>query len=224
MFVEIGRTRTKIGASATDIKKLRMEFDQNHALVLPNLIEPSLLSHLQDQIAQIEFTPRNQKGFEGSELTADLYDPLLILLHFLITEPSFLNLLGEITGLPKLQTFSGRFYRTQMNETTSNQQYLGWHDDFVFGRLLAFSLNLGADETTGGELELRHKTTQKTLARIPGLPSGHASLIRIGEDLEHCVRPLGPGGMRTRYAGWFYGETSDFNLRHILSSSERNDL
>jgi len=192
---------TRAGAEFTgrpaDIDRLRQQFDREHCIRLPGLLEPGLLQQVLDGIEHSSFSPRTHKDI-GEELC--LQNPGTIgLLTFLANDPRFFHIVQQTTGCGPIGCFAGRVYRM----IPHSGHYDSWHDDLGDHRLVAMSLNLSSKVYAGGVLQIRKCATGQIVHAVPNTGLGDAILFRLSRELDHCVTEIDGAAPKTAFAGWF---------------------
>ena len=82
--------------SATDLRALRAEFQRNHYIILPKLIEQDLFATIMNRL---DFAPAGQGEDDGITAQTAIVDPLTYnLFAFLLGIPEFHRLVQRITG------------------------------------------------------------------------------------------------------------------------------
>ena len=192
---------------------LRDRFTTQHCVVLENLLEPALLSEIQQHVGRARWTLSTFEGsdhdqiFSGTEFTLD--EPVTCkLLSFLLNNPEFLKIIRTITGYPEISEFSGRVYRMEPGP----QHHLSWHNDIDVEekRKVGFSMNLSTNIFHGGTFELRDRLTLAPLAQVNNTGFGDALLFRISSGLQHRVTAVVDSVPKTACAGWFRATGKNF--------------
>jgi hypothetical protein len=176
---------------------MRATFDRDHYVILPKLFEPALLDELTQRVESSRFVPRGHKDV-GLEFCMDDEITAAALLFF-PNSPSFLRLIEQITGNPRLGEFKGRVYRM----TSSDGHYDLWHDDCVRQRVATMSVNLSREAYAGGALQMRYHDSNEILHEVHNTGFGDALLFRISENLTHRVQGVVGEVPKTAFAGWF---------------------
>ena len=112
-------------ASEADLNRLRAEFDHEHSVVLPALLEPALLRRALHEIEGATFEEHVDDGI-GSELRMR-DNRASHLLDFLVNDPGLFALIERIAGCGRVGSFIGRVYRALPNSS----HFDNWHDDLV---------------------------------------------------------------------------------------------
>jgi hypothetical protein len=210
---------TKSGAvysgSATDLARLRREFDRQHCSRLPRLLEHSLLALVQQQLEQATFEERRHKGV-GVELCMQ-QNVAAGLLHFLANDPALFKLVRELTGCGPIGCFTGRVYRI----FPESGHYDNWHKDTIEQRMIAMSINLSTEVYSGGLLQLRHTSSEQILYQIANTGPGDAIIFRLAEDLYHRVTSVQGTAAKTAFAGWFRSQPQFLPLPSLAVRQKR---
>jgi hypothetical protein len=204
-LIQLTRSGVVFSGSAADLHVLRMQFQRDHYIILPKLVEPGLLSTILGRIESVPASPRKNDGIV-SQTTIE--DPLTYsLFSFLLNIPEFQRLVQRITGCRKIANFTGRIYR--LNPKTGDQ--IRWHTDVCDHRSVTFSLNLTPQEYRGGTLQVRYRHSEEILHEIRNTGLGDALLLRVANKLCHRVLPIEGDIPRTALAGWFRWEKESVN-------------
>jgi hypothetical protein len=190
-----------------DVEQLRLEFREKHCVLLPMLLEPSLLDFLLQRLSQAQWRDMKHEGI-GTEVVSD-DPPALSLLHFLANRPAFLDAVGQISGCGGVTWFGGRVYRFIPN----SGHHDSWHDDNMEGRQVGMSINLSERGYDGGVFELRERQSKRILIRVANTGLGDATLFRISRDLKHQVTEVTGEMPKTAFAGWFQSGKQDLLSR-----------
>ena len=137
-MIQLTRKGFVFSGSAADLRALRAQFQRDHYIILPKLIEPDLFA---TTLKRIESAPSVQKEYDGITAQSLIDDPLIYnLLLFLVSAREFQRLVQCITGCRRIADFQGRIYR--LNPTTGDR--IVWHTEVCDHRMVTFSLNLTA--------------------------------------------------------------------------------
>jgi 2OG-Fe(II) oxygenase superfamily len=199
--------RSEVVADRQDIERFKIEFQEKQCVLLPKLLEPSLLDFLLDRLERGPWRDQIHSGI-GVELTLE-DAPARVLLHFVANAPAFLKTVQEITGCGPLSQFGGRVYRFIPN----SGHYDSWHNDDGNGRLVAMSLNLSLRGYEGGVFQLRDWESKRILVEIANTGWGDATLFRISTKLDHRVTEVTGEKSKTAFAGWFKSGPNPFTER-----------
>jgi 2OG-Fe(II) oxygenase superfamily len=209
-LIQLTRQGAVFSGSAADLQALRAQFQRDHYLILPKLIEPDLLATI---LKRMESAPSVQKEYDGVVAESVIDDPLTYnLFLFLVSMPEFQRLVQRITGCRRIADFQGRIYR--LNPATGER--IVWHTDVYDHRMVTFSLNLTAQEYRGGTLQIRYRGSEKILHEVRNTGLGDALLLRVSKKLFHRVLPVEGDVPRTALAGWFRWEKGNVNFHDAL--------
>jgi hypothetical protein len=209
--VQLTRSGLTVSSSAEDLRRLRTQFDRQHCIQLPSLLEADVLGFIQQQIHQAGFFDKTHKNI-GTELCMTA-NAGLNLLYFLSNDGRFFQLVRQLTGCDHIGAFTGRVYRM----VPGTGHYDSWHSDCVAHRMIGMSVNLSLAIYTGGVFQLRARHSTEILTEAPNTGPGDAILFRIADHLEHQVTSVSGTIPKTAFAGWFVS-APDF-----LSLLSRND-
>jgi O-antigen ligase len=183
--------------STDDVARLRTDYSRHQCILLRQLVEPGLLDNIQRRIDQSEFRPFVQEGI-GHD--SDLVDRFTVqILAFLTNDPSFLQMVREITGCAEIDVFDGRVYRMDPALPVSDS----WHDDWCENRIVGMSLNLSRPAFEGGVFQLRDRRSNQMLHEVANTGSGDAIIFRLAADLQHRNTEMTGSVPKTAFAGWF---------------------
>jgi hypothetical protein len=220
-MIQLTSTGPVFPASSRDMEKLSGEFDRQRYVKLPALITSGLLQTIQVRIEHAVFEPLTH-GKIGTELclTEDL---CVDLLHFLTNTPDFYEFVEHVSGCRPIHSFLGRIYRM----IPGAGHFDSWHDDLGEPgrpRLLAMSINLSREVYSGGELQIRERTSEKVVSEIANTGLGDAIVFRIDKSLEHRLTDVRGTAPKTAFAGWFEpGPSLHEILRAALPSAKSSD-
>lgn len=206
-MIQIGRNGKVL---VTDIEKLRSEFASQSCVLLPQLIEPSLLEHLRRQVA----TARLVTKFEGDDnerfgkvLFVPQTEPALFVFKLLMNNRRLFQAIEEITQCLPIGNFFGRLH----SSVPGGNHHIAWHGDNADHRLLGLTVDLSTADYEGGVFQLRQKTSEAIICEVPRRQSGDAFVFRISPDLQHRLTVIESGGPRTVGVGWFRAQP-DFGV------------
>jgi 2OG-Fe(II) oxygenase superfamily len=185
------------------IAELRDEFREKHCVRLPQLLEPSLVSYLQQRLKSGSWQTKVHAGIGEEYVLKDV--PALNLLFFLANTADFRGLIEELTGCGPLRRFQGRVYRM----IAGSGHYDSWHSDEHQSRLIGMSVNLSPDYR-GGLFLLRERQSGRRLREIANTGLGDALIFRISSELEHRISDVEGEEPKTAFAGWFSSDGSEF--------------
>ncbi len=196
-------TQTAVLSDPADIPRLAEEFAGTGCARLPGFLAQPLLGHLLEWLEATQFEQRNEVGHAGvfgTTLFAPETERSLFLLHFILNRPELYDIVGKVAGCPKIGNFMGRLHRT----VGGTDQHIDWHRDAVEARTLGITINLSAEEYTGGIFQLRDPA-QKIRAEVGRAAPGDAYLFRIDQEWQHRLTRV-ESGRRTVGVGWFRTE------------------
>ncbi len=157
---QLTRKGVVFSGSAADLRAMRAQFQRDHYIILPKLIEPDLLATI---LKRIESAPSVQKEDDGVVAESIIDDPHTYnLFLFLLNTPEFQRLVQRITGCHRIADFQGPIYR--LNSTTGDR--IVWHKDVYDHRMVTFSLNLTAQEYCSGTLRIRYRSSDEILHEV----------------------------------------------------------
>lgn len=214
-LIQLSRNGVDLSGSAADLRALRAQFQRDHFIILPKLIEPGLLATI---LQRIESAPSVAAENDGIIQQTVIDDPLTYhLLEFLVNIPEFQRLVQRITGCRRIADFQGRIYR--LNPATGER--IVWHTDVYDHRMITFSLNLTPQKYRGGTLQIRRRESRKILHEVRNTGLGDALLMRVARNLSHRVLPVEGHVPRTAMAGWFRWEKGNVNFHESLREASR---
>jgi len=215
-LIQLTRQGAIFSGSASDLHALRAQFQRDHYLILPKLIEPVLLATI---LKRIESAPIVPKEYDGIIAQSVIDDPLAYnLLLFLVSIPEFQRLVQRITGCRRIADFQGRIYR--LNPNTDDR--IVWHTDVYAHRMVTFSLNLTTQEYRGGTLQIRSQSSKEILHEVHNTGLGDALLMPVTKKLSHRVLPVEGDIPRTAMAGWFRWELGNVNFHDALRQTSQH--
>jgi len=216
MTFQITRTGITFPNKAIALKRLREEFDHKHYVRLPQMLDVSLLEHLQTGLAQGSFRPIVYEDVHMSERLM-LKNPAVALLLFLANDRSLLTVIQEIAGCARLGSFMGRVYTLKPGEGLEES----WHSDFREGRLIGMTVNLSPEPFQGGILQIRERDSKKIISEVANTGFGDGVIFRIGESLEHQNTVLEGAVPKLAFAGWFRQKPEFFPaFKEMISGSK----
>jgi hypothetical protein len=207
-MIRLTRTGLTLLATPAELQSARGAWSRVHHVTLPDLLDPALFAMIARGLEQTPFVERTHKGI-GTELCAG-GGRVLGVLQFLTNDPRLFAMVGELTGAGPIGCFEGRVYR----QVPGTDHHDSWHDDVSGTRIVALSINLGAEPYQGGVLQIRERASGRVVAEVENTRPGGGVLFRIAEHLQHRITPVTGGIAKTAYAGWFR-EQPDF--RDVLA-------
>lgn len=197
---------------SAEATRLAADFDDQHCVRLPRLLEPRLLEILQQRIDRHDAWKPHVHRLVHGESTELVFgdDATLGLLSALFNDPAVFRDVRAITGCDPIAAFQGRIYR--MDPGTHHDV---WHTDANGNYMVALSLNLTREPFEGGELRLRERAGGRLRAQVANTGPGDAIVFRIDGALEHVVGPVTGRTPKVAWAGWFQRETWIPELRRL---------
>jgi 2OG-Fe(II) oxygenase superfamily len=196
-MIQLTRQGVVFMGSPADLRGLRAQFQRDHYIILPKLIEPDLLGTILKRVESAPFTKQEYNGIVAQSVIDDQVTYSLLL--FLANIPEFHRLVQRITGCRRISDFQGRVYR--LNPSTDDR--IVWHTDVCDHRMVTLSLNLTTPEYRGGTLQIRYRGSTEILHEVRNTGLGDALLMRVAKKLTHRVLPVEGDVARTALAGWF---------------------
>jgi hypothetical protein len=201
-MIRLTGSGTSVSATAEELDSLREQFQAQHCIRLPQLLDATLLRVIQRQIETAEFYERvHEDGGVPPPVDSCMRENSAShALHLVVNEPKFRGFVEQVTGCGRTGCFFGSVYRLVPGHT----HYDSWHSDMVEGRMLAMSINLSTDVYRGGVLEIRDWESGHVSHGVANTGFGDAIIFRIARHLKHRVSPVEGTVPRTAFAGWFY--------------------
>jgi hypothetical protein len=197
MKIQMTRIGTIADHAPTELAALRAEFHRRNFLQFPNFIEPQLLEFFLSRIEVAPFALGTDEGIGSEDCMNDAVTAGLLVL--LTNDRKLHEVVEQVTGCDRIGSFEGRVYRMVPGAGHSDS----WHDDLVDTRVAALSVNLSREPYSGGDLQIRRRSSGQILECIRNAELGQAVLFRLSNELEHCVAPVEGRLPRTAFAGWF---------------------
>lgn len=205
MIIQITRSGTVSSSSAEDLDRMRSEFDRQHCIRIPELLEPGLLQLIQRRIDRAEFSEKIHKRSDLELICVEscLRDNTLLgLLHFLANDPRLFQIIQQITGCGQIGCFTGRVYR----KIPGRGHYDSWHNDMADHRMIGMSINLSMEVYSGGLLQIRDRGSKQVICEVANIGFGDGIIFRIASHLEHQVTDVEGTVAKTAFAGWFQSQ------------------
>ena len=210
-----------IVSDSNQIAHLHEEFDRQHCVVIPSLIESHLLQRIVFQyLDRAKFIP-NSHGEEGEfakELAVHGAAPVVHLFHLLLNRSELFRVVQQITGCSPIGNFVGRIYR----RLPDSDHYDSWHDDIKDHRMIGMSINFSSEVFSGGVFQLRDRQSLQILHQIANTGFGDACMFRIRAGLEHRVTRVEGQVSKTAGAGWFRSHPDTFSVIQSFFSEPPN--
>lgn len=181
-------------------RQAKIQFDRQHALVVPDVVDASLLAKLVTLAHKARFEPYLLGPIGEQQGEADNLIGRSV--SFLLNRPALLARLEQLCGCGPLGSIAGRLGRID----AGSGHELRWHNDMIVKhRRLAVSLCLSDQAYRGGQFDLRTRASGEMHFSYHHQTPGTLVLFRINPQLEHRVAPVLSGGPRLVYGGWFVG-------------------
>ena len=203
-LAELTRSGFVWRGSDADLEPLRLDFDRQHWVRLPRFFGRDLLALIGARLERTSFDEFDHAG-AGGVAARELVmtdDVSWSYLHFLVNDPGLFRIVQAVTGCGPIGCFTGRVYRM----LPGPEHYDSWHGDLIEQRVIALTVNLGADAYEGGVLQFRRWTSDEILSEVANTGPGDAVLFRLSEDLAHRVSGVTGTASKTAWAGWFRSE------------------
>ena len=197
MILQINRFDTVLKASEEDLARKQAEFDQKHCVIFPKLLAPDLLQSVLQGIDQAEFNLTENVNMIAKDIHIGQEYPTNYLLNFLMNNETLFNTVQRVTRCSQFGMYQGRIYRMM----PTHDHYDTWHDDLVFNRMAAMSINLSPEPYSGGTVQFRE--SGQIINEVHNIGLGDAMIFRIAPYLKHRVTPVTGTVPRTAFAGWF---------------------
>ena len=198
--IQITKSGINFLGSDKDLECMRNEFNKNHCIKLPQLLEPNFLKSIQFQVKKAEFLKVNYPSSSQDNFMTRIKEKTSEnLLRFLINNEKVFNLIQEITTCPKIGSFTGRICQMAPNKGHRD----AWHNDLIDNRLIALSINLSTDVYSGGTLQILDLKSKKIIHEVANTGFGDGIIFRIAPYLNHRLTEVSGRIPRTFFAGWF---------------------
>lgn len=215
--VQIGRNGLVSCGSADRLHDLRRQFDREHFVRLPQLLEPSLLSFIQTEIERGEFYELIHKGIKSNKELCLKQNTAYGALLLFMNDHNLFRVIQSITQCAAIRCFEGRIYRL----VPGQGHHDAWHSDLAEDRLVALSINLSTEAYDGGTLQIRDAASGKTVREVPNPGRGDGVLFRLAPQLQHRITEIEGTARKTAFAGWFKAQPDFLTL---LAGDRPNDV
>ena len=192
-MLQITKSGVVFTGSDADLERARADFQRQDWVSLPAILNPELLSMIQQQLAAGDVTTKSIYP------EPNVSDGALLLL---LNNPQLFKFIEQIIGCGHIGCFRGRIYRF----VPGAKNPLEWHTDLNGTRLVALTINLSTELYQGGVLRIRERKTRRILGEMTNSGFGDAILFRIDKRLEHSVSDVEGTVVKTALAGWFESE------------------
>jgi hypothetical protein len=199
-MIQLTRGGMLCSGSADRLQELQSEFAERHCIVLPQFLDPGLLTLIQRHLERAEFYELAHEDIRAESCMADNH--LSGLLQLLTNTQELFHALERITGCGRIGQFQGRIYRM----IPGGGHFDSWHTDLGPGlvRFLGLSVNLGAELFSGGVFQLRERGGGPIRCEVANTGRGDALLFRLAPNLSHRITPLEGAAAKIALAGWFH--------------------
>lgn len=201
-MIQITKSGTVFSGSAEDLERLRIQFDQQHCIRLPGLLEPGLLQVFHDQIEEGQFNERVHEGIGSNKELCMQDHRTAVRLHFLLNGQQLFQVIQEITRSGRIGCFMGRVYRV----IPGHGHHDSWHDDLAEHKMIAMSINLSAEVYAGGILQIRDRESKQILHEVANTGFGDVIIFRLARNLQHRITEVQGTVSKTAFAGWFLSQ------------------
>jgi 2OG-Fe(II) oxygenase superfamily len=214
----IGKSGVTVSAAPEVLSGLRAEFERQHYLKVPQLLDPELLEFVQLQIDQADFYERVHEGIGTNRELCMTSNSALAALQFLVNDQQLFGFVQQVTQCDRIGCFQGRVYRVKGDAGHHDS----WHDDLGEDRLVGMSINLSRETYAGGALQLRDRASGEVVSEVPNVGPGDALIFRLSQRFQHRVTRVEGFSAKTAFAGWFRAQP-DFValLRRRVTASRR---
>ncbi len=207
-MIHIGNSGVVHSGAALDVSALRAEFDRQHCITFPGLLDRELLQFIQSQIDRGEFYERVHESIGSNKELCMTPGTAGAALMFLINDRDLFQLIQDITQCEQIGCFQGRIYRVKPD----SGHHDSWHDDIGEDRLIGMSINLSRDNYAGGMLQIRDKASSQILTEVPNAGLGDAIVFRLSRRFQHRISDVEGTASKTAFAGWFRAQPDFLSL------------
>ena len=179
------------------------EFRRQRVIVCGDLLEADLLAAVLQRCRTGQFVPDVVAGLGAREVESPSRAGAA--LNIALSRAPLLRWVEAATGRDGLARVEGRVVQTRANGIDG----LEWHDDLnVPARKLGITINLSDAPYDGGDFELRDAQSHELVTRYHHHVPGTALLFDVDAASQHRVLPVGSGGPRRVFTGWFLQEAA----------------
>lgn len=207
-MIRIGRSGVVSSVSGKDLAALRAQFDRQHYLQFPELLEPGLLDFIQLQVDQGGFYERVHEGIESNKELCMENNAAFAALVFLLNGERVFQIIQDITQCGRIGCFEGRVYRV----IRGRGHHDSWHNDMLEDRLVGMSINLSREAYAGGILQIRDRKSGRIISEVANLGAGDAVVFRLSRQLQHRITEVEGKSSKTAFAGWFKSQPNFLSL------------
>ena len=201
--------------SAEDLEYLRSEFNRQHYVCLPQFFDSSLLKLILHQINAARFVETIDEGIANESTLSD--DITWGMLNNLMNRTAMFRIIEKITDCDRIGNFLGRVHRS-----SPGVHHNSWHDDLVFNRMAAISINLTTKPYCGGVFQIQDRQSGQVFCQVANTGLGDGILFRIASNLQHRVTSVGGTISRTTFTGFFSSKPNYLKL--LKNASAKNGM
>lgn len=216
--IQIGKSGIAVCGLEACLDDLRGQFDREHYVRLPALLEPALLRFIQSKIDQAEFYERIHQGIKSNKELCMKQDGAFGALLLFMNDENLFKIIQSITECGRIGCFEGRVYRVIPGEGHHD----AWHSDILDDRLVGMSINLSTEDYAGGILQIRDRESEEIVSEISNLGSGDAIVFRLAPHLQHRITEVEGKAVKTAFAGWFRAKPNFVSL--LKGVTEQNGV
>ena len=216
--IQIGKTGLLFDGLDERLDDLRQQFDREHYVRLPELLEPSLLSFIQTEIERGEFYERTHAGIKSNKELCMKQNGVYGALLLIMNDERLFRVIRSITRCGPIGCFEGRVYQV----IPGRGHHDAWHGDIAEDRLVAMSLNLSTEVYAGGTLQIRDSTSGRIISEAPNVGYGDSIVFRLSPQLQHRITEIEGTTRKTAFAGWFRAKPDFLSL--LKGIRQPNDL
>ena len=217
--IQIGKSGLLFDGLDERLDDLRKQFDRQHHVRLPELLEPSLLSFIQNEIERGEFYERIHAGIKSNKELCMKQNSAFGALLLFINDEKLFKMIQSITQCDRIGCFEGRVYRV----IPGQGHHDAWHSDMAENRLVAMSINLSTEVYAGGTLQIRDCVSERIVSEVPNVSSGDAIIFRLSQGLQHRITEVKGKALKTAFAGWFRAKPDFLSLLKGVSAPAEAD-
>ncbi len=197
--IQLGQSGVGYCGSAEDLGALRAQFERQHYLKLPKLIEPVLADVLQTKVRQGEFYERVHEEIGPNRELCMANNGASAALLFLVNDKKLFQIIQAVTQCDQIGCFQGRVYRVN----PGHGHHDSWHNDIGEHRLVGMSIDLSGQTYSGGMLQIRDHASGEIVREVTNLGLGDAVIFRLSQRLQHRITDVEGTASKTAFAGWF---------------------
>ena len=206
--IQIGKSDLLFDCLDERLDELRKQFDREHYVRLPELLEPSLLSFIQTEIERGEFYERTHAGIESNKELCMKQNGVYGALLLFMNDERLFRVIRSITRCDPIGCFEGRVYQV----IPGRGHHDAWHSDMADDRLVAMSINLSAEVYAGGALQIRDSASGRIISEAHNVGRGDSIVFRLSPQLQHRITEMEGTARKTAFAGWFRAKPDFLSL------------